>query len=322
MSKESKIGFVVVFIIALFFWGFNFLKGQNVFESNSRIFYIEYNNIQGLKKASSVFINGLAVGKVSDIRFNQSEGKKGSLVVEITLDNDFPFSKNSVAKIYSSSLLGGQSLAIIPNYEGDIAVSKDTLKGEVESDIFSTVGEKLNPLQAKLENVIVSADSLFLGVNQILNKKTRESLNTSVKNLEYTIAGVKETVRSVNRLLDSSSVDLKETVRNTKYITENLSKVSDTLANANIGGIIRKAELTLVSVNSLLAGIDQGKGSIGKLVNDDAMYINLTNVSKELEELLREMKLNPKRFVHFSLFGKKAKAYEPNTIKVDTTNIE
>jgi phospholipid/cholesterol/gamma-HCH transport system substrate-binding protein len=163
---------------------------------------------------------------------------------------------------------------------------------------------------------------LFLGVNQILNKKTRESLNTSVKNLEYTIAGVKETVRSVNSLLDSSSVDLKETVRNTKYITENLSKVSDTLANANIGGIIRKAELTLVSVNSLLAGIDQGKGSIGKLVNDDAMYINLTNVSKELEELLREMKLNPKRFVHFSLFGKKAKPYEPETIKLDSTNIE
>jgi len=317
MSKELKTGIVVLLIIALFLWGYNFLKGQNILESNSRVFYIEYNNIQGLKTSSPVSINGLEVGKVSDIRFNQREGKKGSLIVEIILENEFPFSKNSVAKIYSSSLLGGQSLAIIPNYEGVLAVSKDTLKGEVESDIFSTVGEKLNPLQAKLENVIVSADSLFLGVNQVLNKSTRESLNASVKNLELTIVGIKKTVSSVNNLLDSTSTDLKETIRNTKYITENFSKVSDTLANANIGEIIRKAEQTLVSVNLLLEGVEKGKGSLGKFINDDAMYNNLTNVSKELEELLREMKLNPKRFVHFSLFGKKAKAYDPEANKAN-----
>ena len=160
--------------------------------------------------------------------------------------------------------------------------------------------------------------------NQITKNNQLYSSDISYpnKNLEYTILGVNKTVRSVNSLLDSSSMDLKETVRNTKYITENLSRVSDTLSNANIGGVIRKAEQTLVSVNSLLDGIDQGKGSIGKLVNDDAMYNNLTNVSKELEELLREMKLNPKRFVHFSLFGKKAKAYEPDTIKANSTNIE
>ncbi len=320
MSKELKTGIVVLLIIALFFWGFNFLKGQNLFEANARHFFIEYNNIQGLQRSSPVSINGLEVGKVADIHFNEKEGKRGSLVVEIILENDFQFSKKSIAKIYSSSLLGGQSLAIIPNYEGALAVSKDTLKGEVESDIFSTVGEKLNPLQAKLENVIVSADSLFLGVNQVLNKKTRESLNRSVKNLEYTISGVRKTVASVNQLLDSTSVDLKETVRNTKYITENLSKVSDTIVNSNIGGIMRRAEQTLVSVNSLLDGIDKGKGSLGKFINDDAMYNNLTNVSKELEELLREMKLNPKRFVHFSLFGKKAKAYDPEKNKENKTN--
>ena len=320
MSKELKTGIVVLLIIAVFFWGYNFLKGQNILESNSRQFFIEYNNIQGLKKSSPVSINGLEVGKVSDIRFNQREGKKGSLVVEIILDNSFPFSKNSVAKIYSSSLLGGQSLAIIPNYEGALAVSKDTLKGEVESDIFSTVGEKLNPLQAKLENVIVSADSLFLGVNQILNKKTRESLNASVKNLEYTILAVKNTVLSVNSLLDSTSIDLKETIRNSKYISENFSKVSDTLLNANIGGIIKKAEHTLVSVNLLLDGVEKGKGSLGKFINDDAMYNNLTNVSKELEELLREIKLNPKRFVHFSLFGKKEKSYDSDKNSLNISN--
>lgn len=320
MSRELKSGIVALIVIALFVWGYNFLKGQDILEANTRHFFIEYNNIQGLNEASAVTINGLKVGKVIDIHFNQKPEKRGTLVVEIVLENDFQFSKKSIAKVYSASLMGGQNLAIIPNYEGPMAESGDYLKGEVESDIFSTVGEKLNPLQSKLENVIVSADSLFLGVNQILNKQTRASLNTSVKNLEYTIAGVRKTVESVNRMLDSSSTDLKETVRNTKYITGNLSKFSDTLANANIGEIMRKAEQTLISVNSLLAGIDKGKGSLGKLVNDSAMYDNLTNVSKELEELLREMKLNPKRFVHFSLFGKRAKAYDPEKNKANTTN--
>ena len=149
-----------------------FLKGQDLLEANTRHFYIEYNNIQGLNESSSVTINGLKVGKVVDIHFNTNPEKRGKLVVEIMLENDFQFSKSSIAKVYSASLMGGQNLAIIPNYEGEMAESGDYLKGEVESDIFSSVGEKLNPLQSKFENLIVSADSLFLGVNQVLNKKT------------------------------------------------------------------------------------------------------------------------------------------------------
>ncbi len=121
-------------------------------------------------------------------------------------------------------------------------------------------------------------------------------------------------------MIDSTSIGLKETIENTKNITNNLSKVTDTLANSNIGEIMRKAELTLTSVNSLLDGMDKGKGTLGKLINDDAMYDNLTNVSKELEYLLREMKLNPKRFVHFSLFGKRAKSFNEENNKNNKTN--
>ncbi len=320
MSKEFKTGIVAVIIIGVFIWGFNFLKGQNLFEGNSRHFLIEYNNIQGLNKASIVTINGLQVGKVIDIRFNDDPDKKGRLIVEISLDNDFQFSKNSIAKIYSASLLGGQSLAIIPSYEGDMAVSGDYLKGEVESDIFSTVGEKLNPLQAKLENVIVSADSLFQGVNQVLNKKTRESLNRSVRGLEYTISDFRKTLKSVNQLLDSSKTSIDGTLKNAEQLTANASKISDTLLNANIGATIKKMELTLSNVNSLMDSLKIGKGTLGKLMTDDQLYMNLTNASKEMEELLREMKLNPKRFVHFSLFGKKAKPYNEENNKNNKSN--
>lgn len=318
MSKELKTGIIAVTIIALFIWGFNFMKGHDLLKSNARHFYIEYKNIQGLNEASPVTISGLQVGSVESITFN--EKKLGELVVEIVLENDFQFSKNSVAKIYATSLLGGQSLAIIPNYDGEMAITGDYLKGEVESDMFSSVGEKLNPLQSKLENVIVSADSLLQGVNQIMNKKTKESLSNSVQNLEYTITDIRSTIASVNAILVNSKDDFQATLKNAKEMTASFSRLSDTLVNANIGEIVRKSELTLNHVNKLLKGIEEGKGSIGKLVNDDRMYDNLTNVSKELEELLREIKLNPKRFVHFSVFGKRTTPYNSENNKNNKTN--
>ncbi|ARV06328.1 ABC transporter substrate-binding protein [Polaribacter sp. SA4-10] len=320
MSKELKTGIVAVLIIAIFVWGYNFLKGKNLLDPNSRQFKVEYSNIGGLSKASLVTINGLKVGKVDKIKFNKENDKKGHLVVSFSMDNDFQFSKNSVVKIYSPSPLGGSNLAIIPDYEGETAVSGDLLKGEIESSLFTSIGEKLDPLQEKLERVIVSADSLFKNINNVLDLKTQKSLKTSVKTLEYTLFDIKKSVHTASGILDSTAVDLKETIRNTRYITENLAKVSDTLANSNIGGVIRKSEITLNSVNTILDGIDKGKGSLGKFVNDNAMYDNLTNVSKELELLLREMKLNPKRFVHFSLFGKRAKPYDPKKNEKNETS--
>lgn len=316
MSKELKTGIVAVVVIALFIWGYNFLKGQDLFSANARHFFVEYNNINGLNEASSVTINGLKVGKVDEIRFNDNPDKKGNLIVKISLDTDFNFSKNSIAKIYSASLMGGQNLAIVPKYDGEIAKSGDYLKGEVESDIFSSVGEKLNPIQAKLENVLVGADSLLIGFNQVLDEKSRQSLNRSILGLEGTISDIRKTLSSVNSLLADNKGNLNATLANTKKITDNFSKVSDDLANANLGESVKKLEATLANVNGLLANMKSGKGTLGKLMTDEKMYTNLTNASKELEELLREMKLNPKRFVHFSLFGKKAKPYnEENNTK-------
>ena len=130
MSKELKTGIIALLIIALGVWGYNFMKRQDLFSPNSRHFYVEYNNINGLSEASVVTINGLQVGKVDAINFNTKSEKRGSLLVRLSLEDDFQFSKSSVAKIYSAGLMGGQNLAIIPNYEGEMAVSGDYLKGE------------------------------------------------------------------------------------------------------------------------------------------------------------------------------------------------
>jgi phospholipid/cholesterol/gamma-HCH transport system substrate-binding protein len=322
MSKELKTGIIVVAIIVGFLWGFNFLKGHDIFKPNTRTFKVEYKNVGGLTESSLVTINGLKVGQVENIDFIDSKEKKGQLLVEFSMSNDIEFSKTSVVKIYSPNPLSGSNLAIIPTYNGEPAISGDYLIGQIESGLFTSIGEKLDPIQTKLERVLVSADTLFHRINNVLDQKTSKSIQRSVQSLEKTIADVRTTLGSVNSILDSSAVDLNYTIKNTKSITENLVKVSDTLANSNIGGIIRKAEITLTSVNSLLDGIDKGKGSLGKLVNDNAMYDNLTNVSKELEELLREMKLNPKRFVHFSLFGKKAKSYDSEKNNNNKSNVK
>lgn len=320
MSRELKTGIVALLIIALGVWGYNFLKRQDLFSPNVRHFFVEYNNINGLNEGSVVTINGLQVGKIDKIGFNTQPEKRGKLLVEMSLENDFQFSKNSVAKIYSAGLMGGQNLAIIPNYNGETAVSGDFLKGEIESDLFSSVGEKLNPIQAKLENVLVEADSLLIGLNEILNEKARRSLNNSVLGLEGTINDVRKTLSSVNTMIGNNKDNIDATLNNAKKISENFSKVSEDLSKANLGGTVKKLEGTINNVNQLIAGINSGKGTLGKLMSDEKLYSNLTNASKELEELLREMKLNPKRFVHFSLFGKKPKPYNEDKNEKNVSN--
>ena len=183
ISREFKTGVVAVVIISLFIWGYNYMKGLNLFDGPLQTYFTEYTNVQGLNTSSVVTINGVEVGKVLDIKFSKDETKRGRLIVEFSVEEDFEFSKNSVAKIYSASLMGGKSLAIVPSYEGETAVSGDFLRGEIESDIFSSVTEKLNPLQAKVENVIVSADSLMTGLTDVLDVKSRQSLKSSIAEL-------------------------------------------------------------------------------------------------------------------------------------------
>ncbi len=310
ISRELKTGAVAITVIVLFIWGFNYLKGHNLFESTSKFYYTEYNNVQGLNTASVVTINGYNVGKVEEITFNTDPLKKGELVVKFSLSEEFSFSKQSIAKIYSASLMGGKSLAIIPSYEGEMAEKGDYLKGEIESDMFSSVGEKLNPLQAKLENVIVSADSLLVSINNVIDHQSQIHIKDAIAEFSEIMANLNSITKNADSLVVSNKDKLEGTLSNAEHITENLSSISDTLANANLGNLVRKMELMLDNLNNISAGIERGEGTLGKFVKNDSVYNNLNGATKELEELLREVKLHPKRFVHFSMFGKKEEPYK------------
>lgn len=310
ITREVKTGIVAVSVIALFIWGFNFMKGLNLFDGPSKTYLTEYSNVQGLNTASVVTINGVEVGKVINIMFNKDPEKRGRLIVEFSVENDFEFSKQSVAKIYSASLMGGKSLAVVPSYEGEMAKPGDFLTGEIESDIFSSVTEKLNPLQAKVEDVIVSADSLMTSLTDVLDAKSRAHLKSSISQLNSTITNFKTISERVDKLIQTNEEKLGTTLANAEIMTSNLAKLSDTLVDANLGLTVKNLEATVTNLNKILASVESGEGTLGKLVKDERMYNNLANSSKELEELLREMKLHPKRFVHFSLFGKKDKGYQ------------
>ena len=160
----------------------------------------------------------------------------------------------------------------------------------------------------------------MLGLNQILDQKTRNSLSRSIRGFETTVSNINKTIKSVDGLVTSSKEDLKISLENTKQITSNFVQISDTLKNININSTVKKLQTTLDNMNVLIEGVNQGNGTLGKLFKDDEMYTNLTNATKELEELLREMKLNPKRFVHFSLFGKKPKPYKPTETEENYNN--
>jgi len=311
ITRELKTGIVAVAVIALFIWGYNYMKGLNLFDAASKTYFTEYSNVEGLNTSSIVTLNGLEVGKVIAVKFNNDPAKRGWLTVEFSAETDLEFSKNSIAKIYSASLMGGKSLAIVPSYEGKIAESGDFFKGEIEVDVITSVSENLKPLFAKVENAVVSADSVLVGLNEIMDAKTRADLKSSIAQLNATISNFNAISKSVNEMVATNKVKIGNTLTNAELMTSNFAKLSDSLANSNLGATIKNLETTVNNLNGILATVESGEGTLGKLLKDDAMYNNLTSATKELDELLREMKLNPKRFVHFSLFGKKDKGYMP-----------
>ncbi|NIJ46277.1 phospholipid/cholesterol/gamma-HCH transport system substrate-binding protein [Wenyingzhuangia heitensis] len=316
ISKEFKAGIATIVILGLFYWGFSYLKGRNLLRGGLNSYYTTYQNINGLRKSSAVTVNGFTVGSVIDIYFSQDPAQKGELIVEFTIEEDFKFSKNSIAKIYSAGLMGGKSLAIVPaDDDSELAKPGDYLKGDVESDMLSSFTNKLNPLQSKIENAITNIDSVAHDVNVLLSDDMIGNLQSSIENINQILATLNNTSKTIDNVIAKNETNLDATLKSMSATTKNLKVFSDSLAQVKILSISKKINNTAASLDSITAGIQAGNGTLGKLTKDEKLYNNLEQASKELEELLRDMKEHPKRFVHFSLFGKKAKPYKETTDK-------
>lgn len=306
LSKEVKTGILAIGAILLLIFGYSFLQGTNLLDKN-REFYVKYDNVEGLAQSAPVTINGLTVGKVQKISFANSQG---GLIVKFTVEKDFDFSKNSIVRIYSSGLIGGKNLGIFPKYDEFVAVSGDTLRGDVEDGMLTAVTKALGPLEKKVNNTLATVDTLLLNYNAIVDEKTRKNLQEAIANLNNTLnsfAGVSE---KLNTVLGNNSGKLDKTFTNLDKTANNLSRLTDSLAQLETGKLVTDLQNVVDKMDKIVAGVDNGEGSIGKLLKDDKLYQNLEGASRQLEQLLQDVKLNPKRYVHISVFGKKNVEYE------------
>lgn len=307
-SREVKTALLAITAIVILIFGYSFLRGENLLD-NSRTFYAVYDDVEGLSPSSEVTINGLKVGKITSIDFLNSTG---DLVVTFTVKNDFKFSKNSIASIYGGSIIGGKSLAIIPKYDSKMGVAKtgDTLEGDKEEGIMELVNDRLTPLQHKLEGTIVSADSMLTAITEILDDSTRNNIRGTFKNLDATVNSFKITANELQGIVQGNSEKLDRTFTNLDEMSGNFNKFSDTLTTMNIGKITNDLEKVIADFENISDKLNNGDGTAARLINDDAVYNNLDRATKQLEELLQDVKLNPKRYVHFSVFGKNPGPYD------------
>lgn len=308
LSKEIKTAILVLSGILLFIFIFYYLKGENILDNSKKISAI-YDNVEGLAPSAAVTINGHKIGKVQSIHFTND--LSGKLNVNMLIDSDFEFSKNSTAQLYEAGLIGGKAIAIIPAFDGAPNVeSGDLLSSDVKPGLTDLVNQRLTPLQEKMETMMVSADTLLVSLNSLFDAQTKSNIKSSIAELSTTIASFKSTSESLNDLVVDNSSSIGQTITNFNKISEDLTSLSTSLAAADFDTVMADLKSTISSFNQLLSAIENGEGSVGKLMKDEAVYNNLEGATKQLEELLEDMKLNPKRYVHFSLFGKKAKQYD------------
>ncbi len=306
LSREIKTGIIVIGGVLLFILGFSYLKSSPLFD-DSKTLYAIYPHVQGLQTGTPVSINGLSVGTVNDIRRLDN---KGNLVVTFSVNNEFSFSKNSTAELYDTGIIGGKGLQIIPVFDASsLAQSGDTLITLTRPGLTELAQQKLTPLFKKFESAVTDADSVLLNVNEVLDTKTKKDLQKAITGLSNLMVSLESSGAVLNRLLKSNEKKLDSSLTNFETLTSNFAKLSDSLNNAGLGRTLASLEGTVANLDKLMAKIEGGEGTMGALMNNKELYNNLNNASKELDLLLQDFRLNPKRYVNVSVFGKKQKDY-------------
>ncbi len=319
LSKEFKIGVVVVAAIAAFIWGLNFLKGINLF-SHKYFLYAVYPKIDGLIPANPLLVNGYKIGQVNDIQLIKKDGTY-QVLVKFLLSEDIKIPRGSVAKAVSSDLLGSKAVEVVYSNQTEFVQSGDTLLSETEESLKASVDKRIAPLQAKAENLISSIDSVMTVVNSVLNAKTRENLDKSFESVRKAILALEQTAYKLDDLVGSEKARINSILTNLNSISANLEKnndkinkilanfssISDSLAKSQLKSAIANADKSMNELNTLLAAINRGEGTLGKLAKNDSLYINLNKSSADLDKLLKDLRYNPHRYIHFSVFGRKNK---------------
>jgi len=312
IGSEIKVGAVIIVALGLLYFGMNYLKGSDVF-SKSRSFYAIYEKVDGLSTDNVVLVNGFKVGRVASITLIPENGNLIMVEMEI-LEDQLNIPDSSVARIISEDVLGTKAISLEFTQDTIYHVSGDTLISDIDEALQSIIEEKLAPLQLQIEGVIAEARDLVT-TTKILVTTTNESIEKAKTSMDI----INKTTRDIDKLVVTQNENLTRVLgditaiasnirnnsKNINAILENVATISDSLTRANYAAAIENATNALTQLDSMITKINEGEGSLGMLLNDDKLYKNLEQASLEIDKLAEDLRVNPERYVHISVFGKK-----------------
>jgi len=308
IANETKVGILAAFSIAVLIIGYNFLKGNSIFSSET-VLYARYTRVDGLGVSKPVLINGFQIGRVDKLVLQPN----GEILATLKIKGKYDIPKNSIAKLESTDLLGSKAIVMALGTGNDFAQDGDTLNSNVEKNLM----EAVQPVQKKAELIIGKMDSILTSVNTILNPDFQKNVNKSFNSIASTLSSLEGTSKKVDGLVgtegkrisailanaESISGNLKNNNAKINAILNNINTITDQVAAANFKQTIDNANKAVADLQGIVTKVNDGKGTLGLLVNDTKMYDNLNNASKNLDNLIIDLKENPKRYVHFSVFG-------------------
>ena len=308
IKNETRVGILAALSITLLIIGYNFLKGNAIF-SRETVLYAKYTQVDGLAVSKPVLINGFQIGRVDNLELKPD----GSIIATLKVKKEYKIPKNTIARLESTDLLGGKAIVMVLGNSTEYAEDGYLLNSNVEKGIMETV----QPVQKKAEMIIVKMDSILTSVNSILNPNFQKNVEKSFTSISSTLATLESTSKKVDNLVGSESSKLSNILSNVEAIStnfknnstkidaimNNLNTVTDKMAALNFKETIDNANKAMADLQGMVSNLKAGKGSLGKLLNDEEMYKNLNNASKNLDALMIDLKANPKRYVHFSVFG-------------------
>lgn len=322
ISKELKAGVIAILAIGLLVCGVNFLKGNSFFGGDDQ-YTAYFPNSGGLTPATSVYVNGVGVGKVLSVEYNKQGDSLSRVKVVFNIqERNFKIPKGSKIEIGSYDLFNkGILLDISSDLSKGYYKTTDVIHGTVEQAIQDRVLTSLNPTIAKVENLISNVDKTVESMSAFWDTTANSEIKESMVEIRQAIKSFSRVANEVEGLVTSEKVKMSKIFSNLESISSNLrqsnaqissiigntKKITDDLVTAEYSKTIADANKTIQNLNVMLNDINEGKGTIGKLIKDDAMYNELVKTNKELQELVDDIEMHPERYIHFSVLGAKTK---------------
>jgi len=306
ISREVKTAILVLSGIALFIYLFTYLKGEDLF-SSSNTYYTEF-EYNGLSMSSPVTIKGNKIGKVEEIKYDFDSGKTR---VSFSVAPELKFSKNSKMRLYQTGLMGGNALGLVDAADGDMAQPGDLIQSEVKAGIINSLGDDFSGISKDLGLTLRSADTLVNNLNTLVANEADDGLKQTIAELNSTLKSFKSVAFAANNLISENDKKISSLLDSFDNTSSELAILIKGLNEANLSNTVKNLDEMILKFNQLASGLEAGKGSMGKLLKDDALYDNLENASKELQLLLLDIKLHPARYRR--ILSKKEIPYEEPT---------